>query len=816
MAGPPPLVLLLLLHLVAGALDYGFYSASNGQYYDLSPLQGTISVDSESATLHVHLGADFSLIDGPCKAWLEYPTYNTCLARDEWPWKEGHNSTISHLCNTSSISSEPQLSGGPLAWGIHFSHRAACPVNECERWDGDSLAVLAWLCEPTSNRTAFTRSPLSCLAPYPGTGVMTAYPAGHRVGACQVCDPARNLDGWSAYQPSAPCRPAVDECDLAEFCTAASADCPPDMRPVATLTPGALVDYPAAHGADRVRFGWSGMNLTCGTLHFQYALSPVRGVPLTADLLGAYSTAATLERPYPAALTLEATLGPEVLASHTYYIALRVWVRAAHRHNPHNPNNPHNRHRQPSLAHPPWALHAMFEGQLGATGCAVDPADLWVGALTYDPTPPDLFQADLTGGSCVVDRPQADRTYLSAPGRPWLLVRYAASDLNSTVAGFEVALGATADDTDLLGWTTVAPATRTADLSAGCALLDLTPSHALPACPPPACPGDGPQPATLCCAHVAVDPALAAALAPDGTPFQVRVRARNGAGLAREAAPQTAVFATSAPTVSFLWHGPAGPTHLSNVPTEISGAWDVAEPLSGVQSLLWGFGEDAAGLAADQLAEIPLAPVHSAPATLLHGHTYYQTLIAVGASGLQRRVVSAGLTVDLTPPNATSAEVHNAQPDARCSAQRECYQASPVPRLAWSGFAEDLAPVVRYEVALGSTPGAQDLAPYRSVGLMTNASLDDLVVPTGTVFYAAVRAYNSLEMVRPAVRSPPLHVGIPRRDDVSGQLHSSTIRPACRNQFDHPRPSSPPAEINSRQNGRETGGTGKKWDGTRK
>ncbi|MCH7494068.1 hypothetical protein IIA16_05100, partial [bacterium] len=60
----------------------------------------------------------------------------------------------------------------------------------------------------------------------------------------------------------------------------------------------------------------------------------------------------------------------------------------------------------------------------------------------------------------------------------------------------------------------------------------------------------------------------------------------------------------------------------------------------------------------------------------------------------------------------------------------------------WSGFFDPEGPLLRYDWALGTTPGADDSRAWEDVGLATSASATGLSLATGVTHYASVRAVD--------------------------------------------------------------------------
>src|SRR6185436_18315420 len=60
----------------------------------------------------------------------------------------------------------------------------------------------------------------------------------------------------------------------------------------------------------------------------------------------------------------------------------------------------------------------------------------------------------------------------------------------------------------------------------------------------------------------------------------------------------------------------------------------------------------------------------------------------------------------------------------------------------WSGFVDPLSGILKYEVAVGTTPGGVQVEDFVDVGTATSASRGALPLVEGTTYYVTVRATN--------------------------------------------------------------------------
>ncbi|KAJ4456049.1 putative Versican core protein [Paratrimastix pyriformis] len=210
-------------------------------------------------------------------------------------------------------------------------------------------------------------------------------------------------------------------------------------------------------------------------------------------------------------------------------------------------------------------------------------------------------------------------------------------------------------------------------------------------------------------------------------------------------------------TLTSLWdgHNTTADEQYSNVWQELGSRWVTNDPESEVSYHTWGYNELPSGMEDASLTNVGARTAYAIPATLLHAHKYHITLVTYNYAALSTRTVSNGLWIDLTNPFANTSYVYNSLAIANCttgdfvgnSSGRICYQADSTPVVMWSGFWEDIAPIIRYEVAVGTSPGGTQLLPYTWAGLATDNFYNTrLNLPDGTIYYMTVRVFNCLEM----------------------------------------------------------------------
>jgi hypothetical protein len=77
----------------------------------------------------------------------------------------------------------------------------------------------------------------------------------------------------------------------------------------------------------------------------------------------------------------------------------------------------------------------------------------------------------------------------------------------------------------------------------------------------------------------------------------------------------------------------------------------------------------------------------------------------------------------------------------------------------WSGFTDAETGIMRYEWAIGTSPGATDVLSFTDVGTATSATVSGLSLVVGTTCYATVRATNG-DGRTTSVTSNGVHIGV--------------------------------------------------------
>lgn len=132
-----------------------------------------------------------------------------------------------------------------------------------------------------------------------------------------------------------------------------------------------------------------------------------------------------------------------------------------------------------------------------------------------------------------------------------------------------------------------------------------------------------------------------------------------------------------------------------------------------------------------------------------HTHRYFITVRGVNKAGGGTEASSDGVVHDSTPPDVHLAFVH----DGLVLGADADFQLSRTLGATWGGFQDEHSPIVRYDVAWGTSPGLTDISGgFKAVALHNSAQYDttapgrDAGLPhlnAGRAAYATVRVTNA-------------------------------------------------------------------------
>ncbi|KAJ4457264.1 putative Versican core protein [Paratrimastix pyriformis] len=549
------------------------------------------------------------------------------------------------------------------------------------------------------------------------------YGAGNTSGECRVCDPdqhhrmdarpRRDLPQDAGTQPVIDCS-AVTVVPSAEFISTTS-----------------------------LSFDINDAAINCGTIHTRWLLSPSY-FPAWADFPDNTWSGQTIS-------VVDAQLGA-VPPGHTFVVSAELKVRAHH-----PPARPldlqltDNGMGQAWNADPTLALCYVNSTRVMFDNFPPDAFTPTTGCTTFSAATQTFYQTDLT----------------------WLVATFGTTDHQSGISYYEVGLGSNDSQAhpDLIRGLSVPAATvATPDVmpyqvtnQMTCAQISQTTA-------------DRCGHTTADCLRIQLDqyttPSIKA-FAP-GQVVYLYVRAVDKAGASVLGDRRKIMFDATPPISSvptdldhlYIGHDPAGSELYSNVADEMAARWAISDPESDLDRILWGFGTVNATITDEsQLTAVGLLSTATMAATLVHGKGYYvapawrdpcrdMTVKAYNRAGLSTTRLSTKIVIDLTPPSASGSLVNNTSPQTTCTGyntSRVCYQTSPTITVSHLKFTEDVEPITKYQLAIGTVPGGTSILDW-TVTSLTAGSFPRSYTPTGlnltdgTEFYLTIRATNMLGM----------------------------------------------------------------------
>lgn len=214
-----------------------------------------------------------------------------------------------------------------------------------------------------------------------------------------------------------------------------------------------------------------------------------------------------------------------------------------------------------------------------------------------------------------------------------------------------------------------------------------------------------------------------------GVTYYWSARPTNGAGLTGPAASSNGIKVDNTPPVGLVVNVDGDYT---GSPTSMHGSWTATDPESGIGRYRYCIGTAAGSNNVADWLDVGGATDHTRDGlSLVNGQAYFITVIATnGAGGSGDPVSSKPVTADLTPPSA---------PVVTDTGVYWGYKSSLW--ASWSAIDPESG-VIEYEVSAGTSPGATDVATWRSAGAAVSFTITGLRLSDGTTYYYNVRAKN--------------------------------------------------------------------------
>ena len=215
----------------------------------------------------------------------------------------------------------------------------------------------------------------------------------------------------------------------------------------------------------------------------------------------------------------------------------------------------------------------------------------------------------------------------------------------------------------------------------------------------------------------------------DGIKYYVSVRATNGVGIAGKAGVSDGITVDSTPPVSVSVVDD-GEYFCSD--SSLHGKWSASDPESGIKGYKYCIGtQPGANDVADWLDVGSVTEDTRTGLSLSDGQTYYISVIAANnAGGESASASSDGIKLDLTAPSTPVVTDTGKYWGYKTSISAN-WQSSD----AESGISE-------YEMSVGTSAGATDVAPWLNVGNSTSYTRKGILLSDGVTYYVNIRAKN--------------------------------------------------------------------------
>ncbi|MFN8035841.1 MAG: hypothetical protein U0V73_07905 [Acidimicrobiia bacterium] len=226
----------------------------------------------------------------------------------------------------------------------------------------------------------------------------------------------------------------------------------------------------------------------------------------------------------------------------------------------------------------------------------------------------------------------------------------------------------------------------------------------------------------------------------NGTEYFVSVRATDAAGNVGSAATSNGVTVdTTAPTIDSVADGTGADITWQRSTSSLSANWTGSDIGSGVASYEYAIGTTSGGTdVVDWTSTGTSTSVTRNGLTLSNGTAYFVSVRVTDTAGNTSTVATSnGVTVDTTAPT-TGSVADGTSSDVTWQRSTSSLSAN------WTGFADPASGIASYEYAIGTTPGATDVADWTSNASATSVTRNGLSLSNGTTYYVSVRATDQV------------------------------------------------------------------------
>lgn len=215
-----------------------------------------------------------------------------------------------------------------------------------------------------------------------------------------------------------------------------------------------------------------------------------------------------------------------------------------------------------------------------------------------------------------------------------------------------------------------------------------------------------------------------------GATYYISARATNGAGLTGAPAVSDGIKVDNTAPVGLVVTDDGD---FTGSVTTMHGSWSAGDPESGIAKYRCCIGTTAGSNNVADWLDVGNATEYTRTGlSLTNGATYYITVIATnGAGGAGAPVSSNGIKADFTAPST---------PVASDTGVYWGYKTSLW--ASWTASDDPESGIAEYQVSAGTSRGATDIAPWKSVGKVTNYTISGLHLDDGVTYYTNVKAKN--------------------------------------------------------------------------
>lgn len=221
--------------------------------------------------------------------------------------------------------------------------------------------------------------------------------------------------------------------------------------------------------------------------------------------------------------------------------------------------------------------------------------------------------------------------------------------------------------------------------------------------------------------------------------YYVSVRATNGAGLATTTSSDGVRIDGALPVAGRVNDGVDADIDFQSSTSTLTVNWsDFLDEIHGIAAYELVLGTSPGAADVRDVGGVELATSYGFDALSLEpGIAYYATVRAVSTVGVAVTASSDGVTVDTSAPHA-GLVYDGAGVDLDTQASLSTLVTY------WEGFTDPESHISRYEWAIGTVPGLDDVAAFTACDLETQATATDLQLSPGVTYFVTVRAWNGV------------------------------------------------------------------------